>query len=78
MNVKEEKGKIVCKVKAVTCIICRGKQNIYCSESLQAMLFLFVVNMEGKQGRLFGSEDGMVTARGIYECAAVRQFERSG
>jgi hypothetical protein len=65
-------------VGAVAFIICRGKQNIYSSETLQAMLLVFVVNVEGRQGRPLGSEDGMVSASGIYECAAVRQFERSG
>jgi hypothetical protein len=50
-------------VEAVTFIICRGKQNIYCSEILQAMLLLFVVNVEGKQGRPLGSKDDKVTGK---------------
>ena len=55
-----------------------GQKNIYCSETLQRMLLVLVTNVEGRKGRPLGSEDGQVTASGIYECAAARQFERRG
>jgi len=42
------------------------------------MLLVLVVNVEGRKGRPLGSEDGLVTSSGIYECAAARQFERLG
>jgi hypothetical protein len=42
------------------------------------MLLVLVVNVEWRKGRPLGSEDGLVTASGIYECAAARQFERLG
>jgi len=55
-----------------------GEKYIYCFKTLQRMLLVLVVNVEGRKGRPLGSEDGLVTSSGIYECAAARQFERLG
>jgi len=55
-----------------------GEKNIYCSETQQRMLLVLVVNVEKRKGSPLGSEDGQVTASGIYACAAARQSERLG